>query len=96
MNPEAWAVIAAGAALGGLVMALGVFVWQTLRSFRPDVMRRFGEVDKKFEDVAKSFREVGNRPDRLAEDHHGPAREPSELRGGLRGRLDERACPASG
>ena len=49
-------------------------------------------MDEKFED---NFRDVRNRLDRLAADHHGLARELSELRGELRGRLDERARPAS-
>ena len=73
MNPEAWAILAVGTALGGLV-------WQMLRSLRLDMARR--------------FEAVTNRLDRLAADHHGLARELSELRGELRGRLDERARPA--
>ena len=96
MNAEAWTIVTVGVALGGLIVALGGLTWQMLRSFRLDVMRQFGEVDKKFEDVAESFRDVRNRLDRLAADHHGLARELSELRGELRGRLDERARPAPG
>ena len=103
MNAEAWTIIAVGVALGGLIVALGGLMWQMLRSFRLDVMRQFGEVDKKFndidkkfEDVAENFRDVRNRLDRLAADHHGLARELSELRGELRGRLDEQARPAPG
>ena len=96
MNAEAWTIVTVGVALGGLIVALGGLMWQMLRSFRLDVMRQFGEVDKKFEDVAESFRDVRNRLDRLAADHHGLARELSELRGELRGRLDERARPAPG
>ena len=96
MNAEAWTIVAVGVALGGLIVALGGLMWQMLRSFRLDVMRQFGEVDKKFEDVAENFRDVRNRLDRLAADHHGLARELSELRGELRGRLDERARPAPG
>ena len=103
MNAEAWTIVAVGVALGGLIVALGGLMWQMLRSFRLDVMRQFGEVDKKFndigkkfEEVAENFRDVRNRLDRLAADHHGLARELSELRGELRGRLDERARPAPG
>ena len=96
MNAEAWTIVAVGVALGGLIVALGGLMWQMLRSFRLDVMRQFGEVDKKFEDVAENFRDVRNRLDRLAADHHGLARELSELRGELRGRLDERVRPAPG
>ena len=86
MNPDTWTILAVGVALGGLV-------WQMLRSLRMDMVRRFEDVDKKFED---NFQDVRNRLDRLAADHHGLARELSELRGELRGRLDERARPASG
>ena len=96
MNPEAWTILAVGVALGGLM-------WQMLRSLRLDMAQRFGEVDrkfavmdKKFGAIDENFRDVRNRLDRLAADHHGLARELSELRGELRGRLDERARPAPG
>lgn len=82
MTPEAWTVLAVGVALGALV-------WQMLRSLRQDMARRFGE-------ISENFRDVRNRLERLATDHHGLARELSELRGELRGRLDERARPAPG
>ena len=94
MNPEAWTIFAVGTALCGLV-------WQMLRSLRLDMARRFEDVDRKFSDmnrkfgeIFESFRDVRHRLDRLATDHHGLARELSELRGELRGRLDERARPA--
>ena len=89
MNPEAWTILAVGTALGGLV-------WQMLRSLRQDMVRRFGDIDGKFGEISENFRDVRNRLDRLAVDHHGLARELSELRGELRGRLDERARPAPG
>ena len=100
MNADTWTVLAVGVALGGLV-------WQMLRSLRMDMVQRFEDVDKKFDgmderfvDMDKkfedNFRDVRSRLDRLAADHHGLARELSELRGELRGRLDERARPASG
>ena len=86
MNPEAWTILAVGTALGGLV-------WQMLRSLRLDMVRRFEDVDRKFSEIFESFRDVRHRLDRLATDHHGLARELSELRGEMRGRLDERARP---
>ena len=103
MNPEAWTILAVGTALGGLV-------WQMLRSLRLDMVRRFEDVDRKFSDmdrkfgdmnrkfgeISENFRDVRHRLDRLATDHHGLSRELSELRGELRGRLDERARPAPG
>ena len=94
MNPEAWTILAVGTALGGLV-------WQMLRSLRLDMVRRFedvdrkfGDMDRKFGEISENFRDVRHRLDRLATDHHGLARELSELRGELRGRLDERSRPA--
>ena len=89
MSPEAWTILGVGVALGGLV-------WQMLRSLRLDMVRRFEDVDRKFGEIFESFRDVRHRLDRLATDHHGLARELSELRGELRGRLDERARPAPG
>ena len=89
MNPDTWTILAVGVALGGLV-------WQMLRSLRQDMVQRFEDVDRKFVDMDGNFRDVRNRLDRLAADHHGLSRELSELRGELRGRLDERARPASG
>ncbi len=82
MNADTWTILAVGVALGGLV-------WQMLRSLRMDMVRRFEDIDKKFGDV-------NNKLDRLAADHHGLARELSELRGEPRGRLDERDRPAPG
>ena len=93
MNADTWTILAVGVALGGLV-------WQMLRSLRMDMVRRFEDIDKKFVDMDKkfedNFRDVRSRLDRLAADHHGLSRELSELRGELRGRLDERARPAAG
>ena len=63
-------------------VALGGLMWQMLRSLRLDMAQR--------------FRDVRHRLDLLAADHHGLARELSELRGELRGRLDERSRLASG
>ena len=89
MNQESWTVLAVGITLGGLV-------WQMLRSLRHDMLRRFGDVDRKFGEMSENFRGVRDRLDRLAADHHGLARELSELRGEIRGRLDERARPSPG
>ena len=58
-----------------------------------DINRKFEDVNRKFEEIADNFRDVRNRLDRLAADHHSLARELSELRGELRGRLDEQARP---
>ena len=95
MSAEVWTILAVGIALGGLM-------WRMQRSFRHDIERRFEQIDRqfqevhrKFEQVAESFREVRRQLARLAEDHNALARELSELRGEIRGRLDERARSAS-
>ena len=61
-----------------------------------EVNRKFDGVNRKFDEVAENFRDMRSRLDRLADDHHGLARELSELRGELRGRLEERTRPPSG
>ena len=102
MSAEVWTILSVGIALGGLVIGLGGFMWWILQSFRREVDhrfeqvdRKFAEIDRKFEQVAEFFREVRRQLAQLAEDHNGLARELSELRGEIRGRLDERARPAS-
>ena len=81
MSAEVWAILGVGIALGGLT-------WRMLRSLRHNM-------DRRFEQVAECFREVRRQLARLAEDHNGLARELSELRGEIRGRLDGRSGPAS-
>ena len=60
-----------------------------------EIREKFAEIDRRFEQVAECFREVRRQLARLADDHNALARELSELRGEIRGRLDERARPAS-
>ena len=97
MTAEIWTILAVGIALGGLM-------WRMQRSLRHDIERRFeqmnaqmerrfAEIDRKFEQIAECFREVRRQLASLAEDHNALARELSELRGEIRGRLDERARP---
>ena len=94
MSAEVWTILSVGIALGGLVIGLGGFMWWMLQPFRREVDRRFEQVDRRFEQVAECFRDVRRQLVRLADDHSGLARELSELRGEIRGRLDERAGPA--
>ena len=106
MNADTWTILAVGVALGGLVwQMLRSLRMDMVRRFE-DVDKKFDGIDKKFEGMDKrfvdmdkkfedNFRDVRSRLDRLAADHHGLSRELSELRGELRGRLDERARPAS-
>ena len=109
MSAEVWTILSVGIALGGLVIALGALMWRMLRSIQLDMDRRFEQVDRqfveirekfaaidrRFEQIAECFREVRRQLARLAEDHNALARELSELRREIRGRLDERARPAS-
>ena len=108
MSAEVWTILSVGTALGGLVIALGGLMWRMLRSIRHDMDRRFelvdrqfaaireqfAAIDRRFEQVAESFREVRRQLARLADDHNALAHKLSELRGEIRGRLDERAHPA--
>ena len=61
-----------------------------------EINRKFDEVNRKFDDVTENFRDMRSRLDRLADDHHGLARELSESRGDLRGRFEERTRPPPG
>ena len=102
MSAEVWTILSVGIALGGLIICLGGFMWWMLESFRREVDRRFGqvdrqfaEIDRRFEQVAECFRDVRRQLARLADDHGGLARELAELRGEIRARFDGRAGPAS-
>ena len=107
MNPEAWTILAVGTALGGLVwQMLRSLRLDMARRFEEvdrkfgdmngkfgDMNGKFGDMNGKFGEISDNFQDVRHRLERLAADHHGLARELSELRGELRGRLDERARP---
>ena len=84
MNAEVWTILAVGTSLGGLIIALTGLTWRMIRALRADI-------DRRFDQVAECFREVRKQLARLADDHNALARELSELRGEIRGRLDERA-----
>ena len=107
MNPEAWTILAVGVALGGLTWQMLRSLRLDMDRKFGDVDKKFEGIDKKFDGIDKrfvdmdrkideNFRDVRNRLDLLAADHHNLARELSELRGELRGRLDERSRPAPG
>ena len=63
-------------------VALGGLMWQMVQSLHQDMERQFADVRSRLE--------------KSAADHHSLARELSELRGELRGWLDERARPVPG
>ena len=110
MNPEAWTILAVGVALGSLTWRMLRSLRHDMERQFGDVGKKFDdvgknfdavgknfeEVNRKFDEVAENFRDMRSRLDRLADDHHGLARELSELRGGLRGRFEERTRPPPG
>lgn len=63
------------------VVAMGVFLWQVFN-------RRFEGVDARFDQVDARFDKLEAKVEDLAKDHRSLARELSEFRGEMRGRLD--------
>ena len=63
------------------VVAMGVFLWQVFN-------RRFEGVDARFDQVDARFDKLEAKVEDLAKDRQGLARELSEFRGEMRGRLD--------
>ena len=108
-DPDTWTILTVGVAISGLVWQMLRSLRQDMMQRFEDIDKKFDGVDgkfdgidkkfdgidKKFDIIDKKFDIIDKKLDRLAADHHGLARELSELRGELRGRLDERARPAS-
>ncbi|MCY3838072.1 MAG: hypothetical protein OXH09_05400 [Gammaproteobacteria bacterium] len=80
-------------------VAMGVFLWQVFNRRFEGVDARFDKVDARFDkvvaDMDARFERVDTRFDKLeakvedlAKDHQSLARELSEFRGEMRGRLD--------
>ena len=109
-NPDTWTILTVGVAICGLVWQMLRSLRQDMMQRFEDIdkkfdgvdgkfdgiNKKFDDIDKKFAGIDRKFDGIDKKLDRLAADHHGLARELSELRGELRGRLDERARPASG
>ena len=81
------------------IVAMGVFLWQVFNRRFEGVDARFDKVDAKFDkvvdDMDARFERVDSRFDKLeakvvdlGKDHQSLARELSEFRGEMRGRLD--------
>ena len=81
------------------IVAVGVFLWQVFNRRFEGVDARFDKVDARFDkvvaDMDARFERVDTRFDKLeakvedlANDHQSLARELSEFRGEMRGRLD--------
>ena len=81
------------------VVAMGFFLWHVFSKRFDAIDSRFEKVDERFEKVDQRFEKVDQRFDKLAadmegrlgelaKDHQSLARELSEFRGEVRGRLD--------
>lgn len=81
------------------VVAMGFFLWHVFSKRFDAIDSRFEKVDERFEKVDERFEKVDQRLDKLAvdmesrlgelaKDHQSLARELSEFRGEVRGRLD--------
>ena len=92
-------VVALGITQITAIVAMGVFLWQVFNRRFEGVDARFDKVDAKFDkvvaDMDARFERVDARFDKLeakvedlAKDHQSLARELSEFRGEMRGRLD--------
>ena len=62
MSAEVWTILSVGIALGGLVIALGGFMWWMLQSFRREdvsisIVEPFEQVDRQFAEVREKFAE---------------------------------------
>ena len=80
--------IALGIAQITAIVAMGVFLWRGFNRRFEGVDARFDKVDAKFDKVDARFDKLEAKVEDLAKDHQGLARELSEFRGEMRGRLD--------
>ena len=87
-----WQAVALSVTQIAAVIALGVFLWQVFNRRLDGVDARFDRVvadmDVKFGKVDARFDSLVTKVDDLARDHQNLARELSEFRGEIRGRLD--------
>ncbi len=81
-----WTVISLGLFYLGVSVA---FMGLMSRMFRNQFDRRFEVIDQRFEAIDQRFDRVEDKIDNLATDHQSLARELSEFRGGMRGRLGD-------
>ena len=94
-----WTVISLGLTYLGVSIA---FMGLMSRMFKNQFDRRFEAIDQRFENIDKRFENIDGRFDRvedkidsLASDHQSLARELSEFRGEMRGRLGDPASVTS-
>ena len=76
MSAELIGIISVGVAIAGLL-------WKMRRDLDEDLDRRLGSLDSKIDSIDR-------RIDTLVQEHHALAREVSEFRGEMRGRLQRR------
>ena len=78
-------VVALGITQITAIVAMGVFLWQVFNRRFEGVDARFDKVDA---DMGARFDKLEAKVEDLAKDHQSLARELSEFRGEMRGRLD--------
>ena len=87
-----WTVISLGLTYLGVSIA---FMGLMSRMFKNQFDRRFEAIDQRFENIDGRFDRVEDKIDSLASDHQSLARELSEFRGEMRGRLGDPASVTS-
>ena len=97
-----WTVISLGLSYLGVSIAFMGLMWRMFKNQSDGIYRRFETIDQRFEAIDKRFENIDGRFDRvedkidsLARDHQGLARELSEFRGEMRGRLGDPASVTS-
>ena len=84
-----WTVISLGLSYLGVSIAFMGLMSRMFRSQFEGISRRFETIDQRFETIDKRFDRVEDKIDDLASDHQSLARELSEFRGEMRGRLGD-------
>ncbi len=90
-----WTVISLGLSYLGVSIAFMGLMSRMFKSQFEGIFRRFEAIDTRFENIDSRFDRVEDKIDSLARDHQGLARELSEFRGEMRGRLGDPASITS-
>ena len=90
-----WTVISLGLSYLGVSIAFMGLMFRMFKNQSDGIYRRFETIDQRFEAIDGRFDRVEDKIDSLARDHQGLARELSEFRGEMRGRLGDPASITS-
>jgi len=83
MSPELIGICTVGLALVG-------FLWKIRRDLNADLENRMGPLNDKIDSLDRTIDSLDRKIDSLGRDHHALAREVSEFRGEVRGRIQRR------